>query len=120
MKILFTTSGNNLDAMLDGRFGRADFFLVVDSTDRTVHVIDNRDNRDAGHGAGVNAAQKVISAGVDAVVSGRFGPKAHAVLQNAGVPMYEAESGTLQDVLDLFLDNKLPRVTIPGNPGIHT
>jgi predicted Fe-Mo cluster-binding NifX family protein len=88
MKIVFTTSGNTLQAPLDSRFGRAPKFLVYDLEGNTVEVIDNRQNLDAVQGAGIQSAEAVARLGAKALVTGHCGPKAFRVLSAAGIKIY--------------------------------
>ena len=54
--ISVTRQGEGMDALMDGRFGRAEAFLVVDrETGEVVETIDNA-SVGASHGAGTAAA----------------------------------------------------------------
>ncbi|MFP4663904.1 MAG: NifB/NifX family molybdenum-iron cluster-binding protein [Bacteroidales bacterium] len=87
MKIVFPANKASFDAVLDERFGRAAGFVVYDDADDSLNFIENKE-KDAGHGVGIQAAQTVIQADADMVVtSGHFGPKASDVLKQAGVKM---------------------------------
>ena len=59
MKIVFTTSGTELNAALDGRFGRAPNFLVFDLDSETFEVVDNQQNLNAAQGSGIRSAETV-------------------------------------------------------------
>ncbi|MBN1140504.1 MAG: NifB/NifX family molybdenum-iron cluster-binding protein [Deltaproteobacteria bacterium] len=107
MKIALTTSGENLEAPLDRRFGRAARFLLYDLKNRTFELIDNAQNLNAAQGAGIQAAETIVRAGADAVVSGHCGPKAFRVLQAAGVAIYNCEAATIAEALELLKDGKL-------------
>ncbi len=91
--ISVTRQGEGMDAVMDGRFGRAEAFLVVDS--ETGEVVDTIDNAAVGasHGAGTSAANTMKLAGVEAVISGRFGPKAFDALRALGIETWVAPSG---------------------------
>ena len=79
-----------LDDPMDERFGRAEAFLVVDAaTGRPVETIDNP-SVGAAHGAGTGAANMLKQAGVDRVISGRFGPKASDALRAHGIEAWIA------------------------------
>jgi len=119
MTFLFTTEGENLQARLDERFGRAKNFLVYSLDSMTWKIVDNRENQAAGHGAGVSAAQKAVSLGVNAVVSGHFGPKAFAVLDAAKIMMFSTSDCTVEEALDRYRKGKLRAVTTPGEPQGH-
>lgn len=83
-------SGEGLDVPLDGRFGRAERFLIVDrETSEIVEVVDNT-AANAAHGAGTAAAALMRSHDVNAVISGRYGPKAHQALSAMGIETWVA------------------------------
>jgi predicted Fe-Mo cluster-binding NifX family protein len=102
MKLAFTTSGNNLDAPLDARFGRASRYLVYDLDTDTFEIIDNSRNMDAAQGAGIQAAEGVVRTGAKGVVTGHCGPKAFRVLQAAKVTVYTSEAMTVREALDQY------------------
>jgi len=107
MKIAFSTSGENLDAPLDSRFGRAARFLVLDAEEGTFELIDNAQNLNAAQGAGIQSAENIIRAGADCLVSGHCGPKAFRVLQAAGVKIYNCTAATIAEALEQFKAGKL-------------
>lgn len=98
-KLAFTTSGSDLSATLDPRFGRAPKFLIYDLTAKTVDVVDNQQSRNAAQGAGIQAAETVVRAGVDTLVTGHCGPKAFKVLDAAGVVVYNCSAATVEEAL---------------------
>ena len=85
MKIAISAGGNGWDERYDERFGRAWGFFVYDTKTQETTYIDNRDNVEAAHGAGTSSARAVVDAGVEAVITGRVGPNAEAVLRAAGI-----------------------------------
>ncbi len=117
MKIAFSTSGDGLDAQVDSRFGRAPKFLIYDTETKEYTVIDNTQNLNAAQGAGIQAAQNVARSGAQAVVTGHCGPKAFAVLQNAGIKVYPIGSGTIKEALNLFEQGKLEAASSPDVDG---
>lgn len=102
MKIAFSTSGENLGAPLDTRFGRAPKFLVYDLDTDTFTVIDNQKTMDSAQGAGIQSAQTVARSGARAVVTGNCGPKAFRVLSAAGIRIFNTGAATVQEALDLY------------------
>jgi len=72
VKIVFTASGDDLNAPLDGRFGRAQKFLVYDLESKTFNVIDNQENLNAAQGAGIQSAETVARLGATVVVTGHL------------------------------------------------
>jgi len=107
MKIAFSTSGADLSAPLDTRFGRAAKFLVYDTEAKTFTVADNSQNLNAAQGAGIQSAQNVAAAGAHALVSGHCGPKAFRVLAAAGIKVYAAAAPTVGAALELYLAGRL-------------
>ena len=101
----------SLHAAMDERFGRADAFLVADgATGEAIETIDNP-SATASRGAGTGAASALKSAGIDAVISGRFGPKALDALQALGIEAWIAAPGiTAEKALSLFRDGGLEQV----------
>lgn len=102
MKIAFTTSGSNLSASLDSRFGRAPKFLVYDLDANTFTVIDNEQNLNAAQGAGIQAAETVSRLGIGAVVTGHCGPKAFRVLSAAGIRVFSTDALTVAEALEQY------------------
>jgi predicted Fe-Mo cluster-binding NifX family protein len=100
--------GEGLSDPMDDRFGRAEAFLVVDrATGEVVETIVNS-SLNASHGAGTGAAHLLKSAGVAAVISGRFGPKAFEALQALGVETWAAPPGiTAGEAVRLLEDGAL-------------
>ncbi len=111
MKIALSTSGNDLNAALDTRFGRAAKFLVLDLDNGEFEIIDNQQNLNAAQGAGIQSAETVIRSGAKALVSGHCGPKAFRVLAAAGVKVYTSDAPTVAVALEKFKAGELKEAT---------
>ncbi|MEW6515516.1 MAG: NifB/NifX family molybdenum-iron cluster-binding protein [candidate division FCPU426 bacterium] len=107
MKIAFTTSGEDLNAPLDNRFGRAAKFLVYDLDSKTFAVVDNQQNLNAAQGAGIQAAETVVNTGANFLVTGHCGPKAFKVLMAAGIKVFNTQAAIVSEALRQYLDGKL-------------
>ena len=107
MKIAFSTTGNDLNAPLDNRFGRAPKFLIYDLDGDTFEVIDNQQNVNAAKGAGTDAAGIIAQHEVNGVVTGYCGPNAFRVLSAAGIKVYYTYATTLAAALDQYRSGKL-------------
>lgn len=101
MKIAITSQGRTLDANLDPRFGRAAYILFVDP-ETEGFTVEKNSALTTPSGAGIEAAQHVVDRGVEAVISGRFGPKAYQALEAAGLTMYTASSGSVRKILEVY------------------
>jgi predicted Fe-Mo cluster-binding NifX family protein len=111
MKIALTTSGNDLGALLDSRFGRAPKFLIYDLEVNTFEIFDNEQNLNAAQGAGIQSAQNIAHMGVKALVTGHCGPKAFRVLGAAGIKIYNTSAATVTEALDQYRSGKLAEAT---------
>lgn len=120
MKIIFTTSGNDLGAPLDGRFGRAPKFLVYDLEAETFEVVDNRQNLNAAQGAGIQSAETVARLGAKAVVTGNCGPKAFQVLRTAGIGIFNTDAPTVALALEQYRSGALAEAQSANKDGHWT
>lgn len=108
MKIIITAQKPGLDALTDPRFGRAQYFIMVDMETLKWESFENPATTKSG-GAGVAAAQFIIDRQVDAVISGDFGPNASRALGGAEIKMFvfSPDVDTVQSAVDLMKTNKL-------------
>ena len=102
MKIAIASTGTDPQSAVDLRFGRARYFLVVDTETHDWSVHDNAQNLNAAQGAGIQAGQQVSGLGVDAVISGNYGPKAFQVLNTAGIRAYRTDAGPVEEAVRKF------------------
>ena len=102
MKLCITAAGNDISAATDAAFGRAPWFVLVDTESGITQGIENV-SAQAAQGAGIAAAQAMTEHGVDAVLTGRLGPKARSALEASGVGMYEGLGrSTVAEALEQF------------------
>lgn len=111
MKVVITSQGTTLESPVDPRFGRARYFLLVDTETQQVTVHDNVQNLNAPQGAGIQAAQTVARLGAQAVLTGNVGPKAFTTLQAAGIEIFPGASGTGQEALVQYQAGHLAAAT---------
>jgi predicted Fe-Mo cluster-binding NifX family protein len=100
MKIAVTASGDTLESKVDPRFGRARWFLIVDTESGEHEAIDNLSSVEAASGAGVQSAQRVVDSGAEYLITGRCGPNAARALENGGIKVIEGVGGTVMDAID--------------------
>ena len=112
-KVCVTSQGNDLDALIDPRFGRCPYFIIVDTESMAIAVLAN-DAAASAHGAGIQAAQRVSSSGVDVVITGHLGPNAFPALKDAGISVLTAQSGTVRDAINAFREGVLHEITTPA------
>lgn len=117
MKIAVSAMAPHLDADIDPRFGRCQYLLVVDTETMEFAPIENPAMNASG-GAGIQAAQLVVSEGAEAVITGDCGPNAYQVLSAAGIPVFVGASGTVRDVLEAYKKGELsPIAAASTGPG---
>jgi len=103
VKLAISATGPDLASPVDQRFGRARYLVIVDSPGQQVlQAVENQAGMDAAQGAGVQAAQKVIDAMAETVITGHCGPKSFRALNAAGVQVYLTEGGTVADAIARF------------------
>src|SRR3989339_1613912 len=107
MKICVTATEDNLDAMVDPRFGRCAYFVIVDPESLEIKAFPNP-NLESSGGAGIQSARLVASEGIQAVVTGNVGPNAHQTLSALGVKVLVGASGTVRQAI---ADYKAGRLT---------
>jgi predicted Fe-Mo cluster-binding NifX family protein len=102
MKVAITSQGEKMDSMVDKRFGRAKWFIVVDTETGDYQAVSNEQNLNAGQGAGIQAAENVSRYDVKAVITGHCGPKAFKTLKAAGIKIFNGAGGTVSEAFDKF------------------
>lgn len=112
MKVAISSTGPDLQAEVDPRFGRCQYFVIVDSETREFEVLDNQAGMTRG-GAGIQAAQMVANSGVDVVITGHLGPKAADTLVAAALKTYLGASGTVGEALQQYMDGNLKEASGP-------
>lgn len=117
MKVAITSSGKTLADPVDPRFGRAAFFIAIDTDTGAYEAHANTQSLNAAQGAGIQAAETVHRLGATAVITGHCGPKAFRALQAAGIQIVIGAEGTVQQSLDEFKKGALKVAEKPDVEG---
>jgi predicted Fe-Mo cluster-binding NifX family protein len=88
MKIAVTSYDKDITGKVDRSFGRAKWFVVVDTENDTVEAHSNKQNVNAVQGAGIQAAQNISNLGVNVVLTGNVGPNAFRTLSAASIKIF--------------------------------
>jgi predicted Fe-Mo cluster-binding NifX family protein len=121
MKIAVTSTGNTLDSPVDPRFGRCQFFVLVDPETMEFEAAENQAVMAAG-GAGPQAAQFIAKMGAEAVITGNVGPNAASSLAAAGIRVFVGARGTVKETASLFSNGQLQEVgeaTVGSHAGMR-
>lgn len=100
-KVLVSSLGDSLDSQIDPRFGRSQYFIIVDVDNLDIDVIENP-NKGASGGAGVQSGQIAAEKQVKAVLTGNVGPNAFQTLQSAGIDVITGVSGTVKEAVERY------------------
>lgn len=106
MKVAVTAQGKAMESNIDPRFGRCQYFLIVDTETGSFEVMENSAAGATG-GAGVRAAEMLSSKKVDALITGNVGPNAIQGLKSSGINVYTGASGTVQDAVNALKNGDL-------------
>jgi len=117
MNIAITAAGKDMSSNVDPRFGRAKYFIVVDTDTNVSAAYDNTQNLNAAQGAGIQAGETVARLGAKAVVTGNVGPKAFRILNAAGIKVYLAGEGIVSDVIRRFKAGELKEASAANVDG---
>jgi predicted Fe-Mo cluster-binding NifX family protein len=111
MKIAVTSTGTDLDAAVDPRFGRAAYILIVDADTLDFDVLDNAENVNAFKGAGIQAATMISDTHAEVLLTGFCGPNAFKTLDAARVKVAGDVSGTVREAVAAYIDGKVALVS---------
>jgi predicted Fe-Mo cluster-binding NifX family protein len=101
VKIAVSATAPALDAEVDPRFGRCQYFVIVDSESMQFEALDNSNAMAAG-GAGISTAQMIASKEVEVVLTGNCGPNAYQTLSAAGIQVITGVSGGIKDAIEAY------------------
>ena len=112
MKIAISSEGNTIKDLIDQRFGRCKYFLIVSIENDKISEVKAVENQGTlqGHGAGIKAAQQVGNLEVDAIITGNLGPNATDVLNQLGIKTYHS-SGPAEEAIEKFMKHELEEIT---------
>jgi len=117
MKIAVTAQGPGLEDLVDPRFGRAAYILIIDQETKEVEAVDNSKNIQAFKGAGIQAATLVSDKGAQVLLTGYCGPNAFTTLQAAGVKVVNDVAGTVADAVATFASGEVKYSEQPNTQG---
>ena len=102
MKIAVSSKGGSLHAQMDERFGRCEYFIIVDSETMKFNAVFNP-STDASGGAGPSAAKKIAEHNAEVLITGHVGVNAQQALDAAGITVAPGFTGTVKEVVENYL-----------------
>ena len=117
MRIAVSATGPSLDAEVDPRFGRCQYFVIADPETMEFEGLENP-NIMAGGGAGISTAQMIANMGVQVVLTGNCGPNAYQTLSAAGVQVITGVSGKVRDAIEGYKTGRF-QATFQPSVGAH-
>jgi predicted Fe-Mo cluster-binding NifX family protein len=121
MKIAITSRGDHLDAQVDPRFGRCQYFVIIDPETMEWEAIEN-ENAQLRGGSGIQAGQLMAQKDVKAVLTGHCGPNAFQALSAADIEIYTGIDGTVQEAITRYTSGQLTSTkssTVPSHFGMN-
>lgn len=116
-KIAITTAGPHLESQVDPRFGRCEYFLIINQDGELIESIANR-GQQARRGAGIAAAQELGEKGIDTIITGNIGPNAFGVINSIGLKVYLADPGlSAREAFSKWDQQELKLVKKPSSLG---
>lgn len=118
MKVAISSLDGKFDTPFSTRFARSETFIFVDTETQNWEAIANPAAAARG-GAGAQVVQFLADNGVEATISGRYGPTAFSALDAADIQAFVSDSGTPAELLDKFLADKLEQVNTATGQELH-
>ena len=106
MKIAVSVENPNLDAQVDPRFGKASYFVLVDSETMAWEALESRQNLGLPQGADIQAAWAVLNRSPEVVLTGNCGSKAYKVLEARGIRICLGVKDTAREAVQGYLDGR--------------
>lgn len=101
MKIAVSAEEPSLDSEIGEDLGHSRYFLVVDTETMDFEVVEN-EAADWDMGAGMKAADIVISLGVKALITGAIGMHGYSKLSQANIMVVSEDEGHIRDLIENF------------------
>jgi len=107
MLIAVTSSGDSLDSLVNEKFGRCQYFIIVNADTMKYEVVPNSAENAQG-GAGPKAAEVLVNKGVNVLLTGHVGDKAEEALKKGHIHIITGlnENTKIADAIKFYLSKK--------------
>lgn len=109
MKVAIPVSSKIDNPTMFNRFGRANYFCIIETEDETAVFLDNP-AVDARGGAGLRAVEFLVENGVQSVIVPQLGPNADRALRAANVSIFQGEQLPVKDLISKLKNEDLRKI----------
>ena len=118
MKICIPTeTGEGKNAQVYGHFGSAPYFTIYDTDSLALEIVENGNSHHE-HGT-CNPVAALQGRAVDMVVTGGMGARAVMMLNQTGIKVFRAISGTVEQTIAHCTSNTLDELTVQNACASH-
>ena len=118
MIICITSQGEERSSNVDPRFGRCSYFCFYNTESGEYRFEPNQFASGVG-GVGVQTSEYMAQQDVKAILTGQVGPNAFKTLNAAGIDVYPRAEGTIEAVVQSFLNGEYEKTGGPTGPARH-
>jgi predicted Fe-Mo cluster-binding NifX family protein len=106
MKVAISSKGAGLGAWMEPVLGQCGFLVVV-TEDRDFFAIENS-NRESADFNELALVKDAVAQGINALIAGSMAELTKTYLQENSIKVYQAQQGSVLELVELLLDGKLP------------
>lgn len=116
MKLAIALKENDYNSSVDERFGRAPFFIIIDSNTKEFEIIEN-EAKDEATGAGLKAVKNLLKYEIDTIIAGEIGPKAGELIYDLEIPTFKFKDlEKVDEIVNAFNENTLEKYDLSPKP----
>ena len=116
MKLAIALKENDYNSFVDERFGRAPFFIIIDSDTKEFEIIEN-EAKDEATGAGLKAVKNLLKYEIDIIIAGEIGPKAGELIYDLEIPTFKFKDlEKVDEIVKAFNKNTLEKYDLSPKP----
>ncbi len=102
MKLCITAEEPDIHSLIAEEFGHAPFFIIYDTDTKIWEAFPNKAG-EAAEGAGIIAAEQVISLEADVVLTGYVGVHGNKKLSSRNIKIIQDEDGTVEASINRYM-----------------
>lgn len=107
MKLAIPVTDNKIDTTIDDRFGRAEYFLILDLSSDKIDFYENK-FKDDSSGAGQKVVNFLNEKEVKYLITPELGPKAKFALKEFNIVVYKkGELANIKEAIEAFKNRTL-------------